>query len=490
MSNDTATTAATTPPSATATTAASAAATDSRSLWKRLALGFSSQFLNLGVFVASRILLVPLFINAWGVALYADWLVLVALSLSLQVLVMGQHIKFGNEIRHAWARREIDAMNAAFRVANGFWLLLFPAVMLGTLGLFSVVDLSALMSLDMLSGQQAAWVLALLSVASMNILYQTFNRAIYQARGAFSRGELVITVCVLIETGLIALMLFLDGPVLSVALVQGVAMPLIASAVILRDSLTCFPELRFAVALRRGSLPSPRDVYDYGVPHAADIISSNAPMLILGLVNVPNLQVVQFGLARTATNMMRFLLRPIVSLVTMEASRLRIQEDHRRRAKMDNFGMLVGAVLAGGIAGALVGSGDVIYEVWTDGEVAVDFVLLGLVALHTGAWSLGLFVVNLLRYGGESSALARPATLNVLGYCILGYAAGSLFGVYGLLATVAALDALLMFVVPAYAVRRRMGIAMWRTVGLATVAGVLTFAAAFTVCDWFWALVW
>lgn len=267
-------------------------------------------------------------------------------------------------------------------------------------------------------------------------------------------------------------------------------MPLVSSAIVFRDVLRRFPELRLSIRVCRQSVPSRRDIYDYGVPQAADIVSSNAIMLILGLVNVPNLQVVQFGLARTATNMMRLLIRPIVGLVAMEANRLRIQEDHRRRRQIDHFGMLVGAVLAGGIAGALVGSGEVIYEVWTGGEVPVDLVLLGLVTLHTGAWSLGLFVVNLLRFGGESRALARPATLNVLGYCLFGYAAASLFGAYGLLATVAALDALLMFVVPAYAVRQRMGIAMWRTVGLGLAAGVVTFAVAFTVCDQFWALVW
>lgn len=481
---------ATTPPSAKSNAAANAAASDSRSLWKRLAFGFSSQFVNLFVFVVSRILLVPLFIHAWGVSLYSDWLVLMALALLLQLLVMGQHVKFGNEIRHAWARRDVGTMNAAFRSANGFWLVWVPVIIFVSFAFFFIFDLSSILNLKQIKKQEAALVLVLLLISSINSCYQIFNRSIYQAQGLFARGELIVASSVAIDTLIVASILFFGGSIIAVAVVQGVVMPIISSAIVFRDILRRFPELRLSIRVCRQSMPSWRDIYDYGVPQAADIVSSNALMLILGLVNAPSLQVVQFGLARTATNMMRLLIRPIVALVAMEANRLRIQEDHQRQRQIDHLGVLAGAVLAGSIAGALVGSGDVVYEVWTGGEVPVDVVLLGLVALHTCAWSLGLFVVNLLRFGGESCALARPATFNVLGYCILGYGAASLFGAYGLLTTASALDALLMFVVPAYAVQQRMGIAMWRTVGLGIAVGITTFAVSFTVCEQFWALVW
>ncbi|TVQ29338.1 MAG: hypothetical protein EA356_17085, partial [Geminicoccaceae bacterium] len=84
---------------------------DGRGLKKRLAKGVSTQLLTFGTLIASRFLLVPLYIGAWGTDLYADWLVLLSVSWLLQAAIFGQHWRYAKEIRDAWAIRDVAQMN-------------------------------------------------------------------------------------------------------------------------------------------------------------------------------------------------------------------------------------------------------------------------------------------------------------------------------------------------------------------------------------------
>lgn len=457
---------------------------DNRGLRRRLAFGISSQFLTTAVLIGSRFLLVPLYLYAWGVDGFADWLVLMAASMAASFWALGQQWRYGNALREAWAHRDVPRFEDVFGAAQSFWLLMLLGLIAALSGFLLAFDVTALLNLRTLGRLEASISLVALCVAAFGLCYREFLRSVHQARGEFTRTE-VMGLCgnvVAVTTTAIALGLF-KAPILVAALIQPMAGFVLVSLLFLMDGVRRYPDLHLGLRWTRRHLPRRADLYVYGVPNGGEWLSSSAPTLILGLVNVPGVQIAQYGVARTVGIALRIGLRQIGKLFAFEIIRQHTQGD---RAGMQRLHMVGGGLLGlavGGAFGFLVASWDVIVGVWTGGEVPVDLLLLILILTQLSSAGLGELVSGLLRYGHHTRDLAYSTTLCALGYLVFAYGMAAAYGAYGLVATVSLLDALFFFIVPAAFVHYRFGLPAWRSLGLPALTGGIAGLTSYVAVD-------
>lgn len=452
---------------------------DGRGLKRRLVMGFSSNLLGFATMVASRFLLVPLFLGAWGVALYADWLVLQAVGMLLQCVFLGQQWRFAKEIRDAWAIRDIAGMNRVLADASAFSILLVLGIGLALTVLASIVDVTRVLNLEEMGRLEASFVLVLLTWSALAIVCQDNLRALYQSRGQFARAQLFATRNLALQTACVAGLLLLDVGVVAIAVVHCVTFLVLAPTVLVVDSSRRFPEVRHRPRLRWEGLPSRRDLRDFGLPHVAETVSVSGPMFLLGLANVPSQQIVQFGLARTIGQTLRMLIRPFSIMFTIELVRQRTQNDLKRMQRLYRVAVVALATIIGGVAGGLLGGVDLLYRVWTQGQVAADPTIFALVLAYAAATNLGHLPAHVMRLGGFAHSLVRPAIANALGYGVIGGAAAVLFGAYGVAAAIAALQLVFGYLIPAHLASERLQLSARISVGLAMLSVGLVGAAAY-----------
>jgi len=452
---------------------------DGRGLKRRLVRGFLSSLLGFAVMVASRFLLVPLFIGAWGIELYADWLMLQAVGMLLQCVFLGQQWRFSKEIRDAWSIRDTVGMNRVLADANGFSVLLVLGVGLALAVLASLVDITRVLNLEAMGRLEASLVLVLLTWSALALICQDNLRALYQSRGEFARAQLFATRNLALQTACVAVLLFLEVGVVAIAVVHCATFLLLAPTVLVIDSRRRFPEFRHRLRLRWDGLPSRRDLHDFGLPHLAETVSVGGPMFLLGLANVPSQQIVQFGLARTIGQTLRMLVRPFSIMFTIELVRQRTQGDLGRMHQLFRFAVIALAAIVGGIVGGLLGGVDLLYRVWTQGQVVADPTIFALVLAYAVAANLGHLPSHVLRLGGFAGSLLPPALANAVGYGAIGGVAVLLFGAPGLAAAIATLQLVFGYLIPARLADARLQLSARVSVGLATLIATLVGVVAY-----------
>ncbi len=457
---------------------------DNTGLRRRLISGISSQFFNTLLVVSSRFLLIPLYLHAWGVDGFADWLVLVAASLMATFFSLGQQTRYGNLVREAWAYRNIETLEDVYASAQGFFLVLF-LVLITSLGLLvTALDVPSILNLRTLDHAEASLALIALCLAGGGVPYKEFLRALPIARQDFTRTELVVSLSVLLSIGgtAIALVLF-KAPIVVVAFIQLFTEFLLVAVFFLVGSIRRYADLKLRLQFTRRHLPKLADLYVYGVPNGANWLTGSAPIFILSLVDVPGVQIAQFGVARTVGVGLRLGLRQISVLFAFEINRQNIQHDRRGMRRLHRIGSALLGVTAGGAIGSLMASWDLIVGTWTGGEIPVDLLLLALIMAQFGAAGLGEVLAGLLRYSRYTRDLAFATTACAIGYLLLPYTLATMYGVYGVAASVSALDILFFYLVPAFMVQRRFGLPALGSLGIPAVSGIVVGTASFLAVD-------
>jgi len=73
------------------------------SIRSRLVKGFGANVIGQGLNVASKILLVPLFLQAWGTNVYGEWLVLSSFVAYLSLTDLGGQVYIVNRLTQAYS---------------------------------------------------------------------------------------------------------------------------------------------------------------------------------------------------------------------------------------------------------------------------------------------------------------------------------------------------------------------------------------------------
>jgi O-antigen/teichoic acid export membrane protein len=460
-----------------------AVAVSGRPLARRLFGNYLLQLVNLGLRLLDQLLLIPLYIFAWGTDLYRDWLVLTALIWFLNSCSFGTEEYFSNVFLRSAAAGDHVTLTRQIRIG------LFISSMISVLVLTSVYvilltgGISHLFGFARIDNRQATHVLLVMTLP-LWCWYQTMVlHGVYRAFGDFSRGECIYAIYLIVQLGSVAMALTFRQPTIIVALCYGLA-PILCAAMTVIDVRRRYPgtALRLAVPTRAEWRQVVPQSLMYFTNALALPLTQQGPLLIFGFLDFSAGAIVTFNVCRVFTGVTRMIGAYCFSIGTgIEMARQYVQNDHQAcRALYADGGRIV-ACLAGLLAGVSIPFSGPFIALWTRGAMTADarLVVCFLVGIFFAAQ--GRQALMLLSYTNNARAIAFANSLYaVLGLLLVGILA-HLSGVLGAAIALALTEIIGIGLYPPIAVSTRFGFGALRQLSAGYAAGSCVLGLSYGV---------
>jgi O-antigen/teichoic acid export membrane protein len=413
---------------------------------KRLIQGIGANFLGQFINLATRILLVPLFLLAWGVNLYGEWLLLSSMVAYLSLTEMGAQSYIVNRMTQAYAHRDIPLLRQILHTGLALFLIV-PLVVffIFIAGIFYVNPVSIL-HLSYTSHRTVMLVLAILAFRIVISLPQSVLLRVYFAVEMLPRGIMLINLMLLINLILVAGGLWLRWSMVAIAILQTLPYAFIV-LVALKDLNRKFPQFKiyslseanfsFGLSFIKPSL-------HFFLVQLGQTFSLQGTVLVVGMVLAP-LQVVLFSTMRTIVNLIRSCFERVFHAAWPELTRLDAQEDMEKFLIL--FRVLLRATLIGTVFFITVFHlfGGFIYHVWLRKTVPYSQPIMDLFLIYMGQFIFWLTCSYPLLATNRHQTLAKVLFISSILAIGLAYLGGRHWGLPGIILGMIAGDLLLPF---------------------------------------------
>jgi O-antigen/teichoic acid export membrane protein len=424
---------------------------------KRLFYGMGANFLGQLINLAARILLVPLFLLAWGVDLYGEWLLLSSMVAYLSLTDLGAQNYVANRLTQAFASQDIPLFCRILHTGLAFFIILPTAVFSLFLAIIYLYPPASLLKVSLTGPTTVFGVLAIMALQFAVSLPEGLLIRVYQAVGLLPRGVMLANLMQALVIILVAAGLLLKFGILGIALLQFLPF-VIVLGIALYDLNKRFPhfgifswrEAEFALGLTfiKPSL-------HFLLIQLSQVFTIQGMVLIVGIILGP-VQVVVFATMRTIVNLIRSFFDQLVHAAWPELTRLDSQQE------ADKFLALFRGVLRSTLFAAMVFItvfhfyGGTIYQIWLRKTVAYDPTVMDLFLLYMAQWifwlTLSYPLVTTNRHHGLAKMLAASAGLNL----VLAYGGGHFWGLPGVVLGMIAGDLILPFWMVPFLLSRHM----------------------------------
>ena len=350
---------------------------------KRLIQGFGANFLTQILNLASRVLLVPLFLAAWGTNVYGEWLLLTSIVAYLSLTDMGGQLYIINRLTQAYAQRDLPLFRKILHTGFSLFLIIPLTVFVIFVVVIFFFPLGSLLQITITSRQVVFLVLAVLAFQFVFSLPQGILLGIYRAVGLLPRGAMLINAMLAVTIALVALGLWLRAGLVAIACLQ--LLPCLGVTLVAgRDLNRRFPQFQL-FSLRQADLffgltfikPS----LQFFLIMLAQACSIQGMVVIVGLV-LGSAQLVVYATLRTIVYSIRHVLGLLAHTAWPEMTRLDAE---------DNSASLV-ILFRGILRSTLVAAtflvivfhffGGTIYHAWLGDKVAYSQQVMDLLLLY------------------------------------------------------------------------------------------------------------
>ncbi len=375
---------------------------------KRLIQGIGANFLGQIINIASRLLLVPLFLTAWGAQVYGEWLILSSIVAYLSLTDLGGQIYIVNRLTQAYAQRDIPLFRKIFHTGLSLFLIIPLGAFVVFVGVIHFFPPGSLLQISVTSHGVVFLVLAILAFQLVFSLPQGILVGVYRAVELLPRGVMLTNAMQLVTLILVALGLWLRGSLVAIAALQLLPFLLVA-LVAARDLNRRFPQ--FQLFSRRQSdfafglsfiKPS---LHFFGI-QLAQAFTIQGTVLVVGII-LGSVQVVVFATMRTIINLVRSFFEQISHAAWPELTRLDAQDD------AEKFFRLFRAILRSTLVAAVIFMaifhfwGEALYHFWLRKAVAYQQTVMDLFLLYLGQFLIWLTCSHPLMATNRHRVLAR-----------------------------------------------------------------------------------
>jgi O-antigen/teichoic acid export membrane protein len=415
----------------------------------RLFKGIGAQAFGQLVNLIVQIVTVPLFLHFWGKELYGEWLLLSTIPSYFTLADLGFASAAGTEMTMHVARGD---KAGALRVFQSAWVLV-TGLSLGitavALLLIVFLPISHWLHLQQLSASDSR---LLLTVLVLEVFFALQNGLIgigYRCDGNYAVGSMIGSVKRLCESLTLALALAFHGSPFAVSVCY-LAIEVLGNAVVAWDVRRRSPWLAYGIrhadrkTIRALALPA----ISFMAFPLGNALSLQAMVTVIGITLGPA-AVVLFSTSRTLTRFVAQILGVITNTVWVElsaafgTSNLALACALHRRACQAALWAAVPLCLL------LLIVGPAVFGRWTQGRVAFDLVLFGLllaVITANSLWSAS-YIVSV-----AANRHQRVALIYVAATCaslLLSVGLTKVAGIYGAAMALLVIDiAMIAFVVP------------------------------------------
>ena len=263
--------------------------------------------------------------------------------------------------------------------------------------------------------------LALLAVTSLILLPRNLVIALYAALGEFSRGEILYSLFILVQTVATGAALALGAQPQPVAILYLATSFLFGLGAVLLDQAMRYPGVRLSVVLP--GIDELIQIVRRAIPYSVGVLSEvallRAPIIILGALAPHPGAVVLFAVSRTFTGIVRQFALLIARASGIEMSRQFAQQDAvGQRRLYEGTGLLTSGT-TGLLSGVAIAISPSFIHLWTRGQVAFD------------PWVTGVFLATIFltapaqagiaqfQYTSRPQPLARASSFQVISSLLL-----------------------------------------------------------------------
>lgn len=367
--------------------------------------------------IVQQLLLVPLFLGAWGIDTYNDWLLINAGTALITTLDSGGiQPHFTGLMQEQFVRGDLAAYHRTARIACFTYLVTIVAlaVVLAASGL--IVDWLGVIGVGHMPRQTALWTFALVTLNIFAMLPMGAAQGPYRAHGEYDRGVAVGSI-------IVALQIVVPGALLmfgrsSISIAWGLlACSTTGWAIVLGDQRLRYGKLPWGLAIPTAQelRTLTRNWVYFMVQPFASWLTLQGPLLVLGHLAGPT-ETVTFSTARTISGIARQITHQFAYPFGFEVSLLLIRED---AVALGRF--LKNAVSAVGIAGGLlagiviVASGP-LSEIWLHGRIEINTQLITALSVAVVLSAPAQVFLIALNFSNRPRVVAN----GVFGYAVIG----------------------------------------------------------------------
>lgn len=445
----------------------------------RVLRGAKAQAFAVACRIAEHILVLPVFLLTWGPEIYADWLLLHAVSLLVSFSDLGQMTHWANRLSSAYARQEFDEFRRL--VPIGFCVAFGTVTVVGTLIGFALITVGPtfLASTEAMDGGTAAATFTVLILASLVILGQGYFIGLYRAVGEFPSGTIAGAATVLMTSFSLVLALALGaGPVVAagtIALVHALGTLWMAAHLLKR-----FPVLRPArCAPRRPDFEGLVGRAPFNLlPQIGQWVWQSGTLTIIGLTTAAPDIIVAFVALRTLSSIPRVVLIQLAQGIGVEIARAFAQQDFGAISRLLAGIAPMLSCVSGAAAGILVGIGPPLLQFWSADHVAVEPGVFVILAIGTVVIVPANLAAMALLFTGRPHHVALGTLVGMAAGQSLVYALTPEVGLWGAILGVVVGESLLQSLVSVRAAERLLPIGWFKLLASALGRGLIVCVAA------------
>lgn len=403
-------------------------------LFNRLARGIGAGMIGQALGVVTRLALPPLFLKAWGVDIYGEWLLISAIVANLALTEIGGSVYVINRLTQEFANKNIPA----FRLTLHTGLILFTLLPSIAVGLFIVViyflpDLW-FQKFHYIDGLLLRITAAVLALQISFSIPQGLILGIYRALGSLPRGAMLANCLSLLQLILMAWALNIQLGPLGIAVLQLLPIPLIAILATWDlnqkwPQLFMFSKWNFDLVTAKSML---HPTLYFFVIQISQALSIQGTVIIAGFA-MGSLQVVVFTTIRTLANSIKSILAIVSHAAWPDMTRFEAEGDYARLNTLLAFLLRTNIVATILIAYFLIIFGKWFYQLWL-GHLSLynsTAIILMLVIL-TIQTTWGVYG-NLLMATNRHKQLSRLTVISSILSVLLSYIGAINHGLNGML---------------------------------------------------------
>ncbi|MDE2320339.1 MAG: lipopolysaccharide biosynthesis protein [candidate division NC10 bacterium] len=354
----------------------------------RLARGVGVNLLGQVITTGQNLILVPLFLTSWGVALYGDWLALSAAAAYMALLDIGMQNYAVNLMNIHRTREEHDQFHQVLHSALSLYMVIVGITFVFIVSLVWWVPWVELLGLQMIGQTMSGAVLVLSGVQILAAIPIGLLSGIYRCVGEYDRGQSIGNVLRLFSVGITCSALLTGGspPVVAALLAF---QPFLALSIIKYDLRRRHSGIHIGVSRSSWRLSASffmPSIFFFLFPLSNSLTSQGVSLVLAATLGSTSL--VAFSTTRTLANLVRQVFSASNSALWPEMTSLFAagQFDRLRVLNAAACKYSLGAALA--VASFLYFFADHIFTLWTGNRVEADRVLLGIFLISAVSNSL------------------------------------------------------------------------------------------------------
>jgi O-antigen/teichoic acid export membrane protein len=454
-------------------------------LARRLFSNYAFQTMNWGVRLIEQLVLIPLYLYAWGAVYYKDWIIVFAVVAFLGWCTLGTDEYFGNLFLRSVSIGDRAALKRQVRVglfaALCVTLLVF-AILYGTL---FATDFVRVLGLSAMDRRTAVFCLVVMTLPMWIWYGAEVLHGLYRAHGDFSRGECLFGSYNVTQLACVAALLALKAPAAAVAVAYAV-LPVVYAVVMTADVRRRYPDIGLGLALPsraewRRIVPQS---LSYFTSPLATALTQNGTLLLFGLFGIGALETVKFNVLRIFTGLTRQIGAQSFAVGSgIEMARQHAQEDYESCRRLYAASGRIAACLGGVLAGVSLPLSVPFVALWTHRTVAADMPLITVFLAGIFLSGPGRASLMLLRYTNHARAIAWSSGLYAGAGMALAVPLAAHYASLGVALAFAVTETVAIGLYPPILVSMLFGFGVVRHLALSYLAGGLAFALSFGVAS-------